>query len=139
MFGALDISTSGMTAQRTRLTAIAANIANKNSVEADGTPYRAKRVFLAPGNPAAATKEGRRLGAHVATIEDDQTPFNMRWDPGSPLAIKSGPSAGYVRESNVNTVNEQMNAMQASRAYEANAMAAEATKQMLTTALRLLG
>jgi flagellar basal-body rod protein FlgC len=75
---------------------------------------------------------------HVAAIKEDQSPFNLRWDPDSALAIKSGPQAGYVRESNVNIVIEQVNAMQAQRAYEANAVAAEATKQMLQQALRLL-
>lgn len=139
MFGSLDISTSGMTAQRARLTAISANIANRNSIGPDGEPYRAKHVYFSQGNPGATTREGRELGVHVAKIEDDPSPFNLRWDPSHPLAQKEGPQAGYVRESNVNMVVEQVNAMQAQRAYEANAVAAEATKQMLQQALRLLG
>lgn len=139
MFGSLDISTSGMTAQRARLTAISANIANRNSVGPDGEPYRAKHVYFQTGDPTAASKEGRTMGVHIAAIKDDQSPFNLRWDPDSVAAIKSGPQAGYVRESNVNVVIEQVNAMQAQRAYEANAVAAEATKQMLQQALRLLG
>jgi flagellar basal-body rod protein FlgC len=139
MFGALDISTSGMMVQRTRLTAISANLANRNSVMPDGTPYRAVRVSFSPGNPTAASPEGQSLGVHVAAVENDQSPFNLRWDPTNPLAIKSGEKQGYVQDSNVNTVVEQVNAMQASRAYEANAIAAEATKAMLSQALRLLG
>lgn len=138
MFGLLDISTSGMIAQRTRLTAISANLANRNSTMPDGTPYRAKRVFFTPGNPNAATGDGQRLGVHVSTIEDDRAPFNLRLDPDHPRAIKSGPQAGYVLESNVNPVTEQMNAMQATRAYEANAAAAEATRSMVNQALRML-
>ncbi|HLP85126.1 MAG TPA: flagellar basal body rod protein FlgC [Phycisphaerales bacterium] len=138
MFGLLDISTSGMIAQRTRLTAISANLANRNSTMPDGTPYRAKRVFFTPGNPNAATSDGQRLGVHVSTIEDDRSPFNLRWDPDHPRAIKSGQQAGYVLESNVNSVTEQMNAMQATRAYEANAAAAEATRSMVNQALRML-
>lgn len=139
MFGALDISTSGMMVQRTRLTAISANLANRNSVMPDGTPYRAVRVSFSPGNPTATSAAGRSLGVHVGAIEPDPTPFNLRWDPSNPLAIKSGPRQGYVLDSNVNTVVEQVNAMQASRAYEANAIAAEATKTMMSQALRLLG
>jgi flagellar basal-body rod protein FlgC len=138
MYGALDISTSGMLAQRDRLTAISANIANRSSIRPDGTPYRAKRVFFAAGDPTARTAEGRKFGVHVAQISDDPAPFSLRWDPGDPFAIKTGPQAGYVRESNVNPVVEQVNAIQASRAYEANVAAAEATKTMMAQALRLL-
>jgi flagellar basal-body rod protein FlgC len=139
VFGLLDISTSGMIAQRTRLTAISANLANRNSTMPDGTPYRAKRVFFTPGDPTSATPDGRKLGVHVSTIENDPSPFNIRLDPGNPRAIKSGQMAGYVMESNVNPVTEQMNAMQATRAYEANAAAAELTRSMVNQALRLLG
>lgn len=138
MYGALDISASGMIAQRTRLTAISANIANRTSVTADGTPYRAKEVFFAPGDPSAKTAEGRNLGVHVSTIADRDEPFNYRNDPNHPHALKSGPMAGYVMESNVNPVTEQINALEAARSYEANAVAAETTKAMYAQALRLL-
>jgi flagellar basal-body rod protein FlgC len=134
----LDISISGMIAQRDRLTAVSANLANRHSIAPDGTPYRAKRVYLSPGNPSAGTAEGRRFGVHVAQVFDDPSPFNLRWDPDDPLAMKAGPQAGYVRESNVNPVVEQMNMLQATRAYEANVVAAEATKTMMAQALRLL-
>jgi flagellar basal-body rod protein FlgC len=138
MYGSLDISTSGMIAQRDRMTAISANIANRNSVMPDGTPYRARRVHFAPGDPAATSKQGRQWGVHIAQVEIDQSPFNMRHDPSSPLALKSGPYKDYVLEPNVNPVVEQVNAIQAARAYEANAVAAESSKQMAAQALRLL-
>jgi flagellar basal-body rod protein FlgC len=138
MYGMLDISTSGMIAQRTRLTAISANLANRNATMPDGTPFRAKNVFFEPGDPNARTAEGRELGVHVASIEDDPRPFNMRYDPEHPSALKSGTLAGYVLESNINPVVEQINALQAARAYEANAVAAETTKAMYSQALRLL-
>lgn len=138
MYGLLDISTSGMIAQRERMTAISANLANRTSTRPDGTPFRAKRVFLAAGDPTARTPAGRKLGVHVSRIDDDPAEFNYRLDPTHPFAIKSGPKAGYVRESNVNPVAEQINAIQASRAYEANVVAAEASKTMMAQALRLL-
>jgi flagellar basal-body rod protein FlgC len=138
MYGLLDISTSGMVAQRTRLTAISANLANQNSVMPDGTPYRARHVMFAPGDPSASDARGIGLGAHVSSIEVDQSEFNLRWDPGNPMAMKDGPQKGYVRVSNVNPLVEQINAMQATRAYEANAIAAEASKNMMAQALRLL-
>jgi flagellar basal-body rod protein FlgC len=142
MYGLLDISTGGMIAQRTRLTAISANIANQNSFEVDGTPYRARRVMLEAGDPASGEADSGEskggAGVRVADITIDQSPFQMRWDPGHPFALREGPQAGYVRTSNVNPVVEQINAMQASRAYEANVAAAEASKSMLAQALRLL-
>lgn len=138
MFGSLDISTSGMLAQRMRLTAISANIANRNSVMPDGTPYRARVVTLSAGNPDAQTEAGREMGVHVASVELDQSPFNLRYEPNHPFALKSGPYEGYVQESNVNPVVEQVNMLQATRAYEANAAAAETTKAMIAQALRLL-
>lgn len=138
MYGLLDISTSGMIAQRTRLTAIASNLANRSSVSEDGTPYRAKQVFFAPGDPTAASAEGRRNGVHVADIRDDMSDWNYRHDPDHPHALKNGPRAGYVRESNVDSVTEQVNAIQATRAYEANVVAAETSKSMIQQALRLL-
>lgn len=138
MYGALDISASGMIAQRTRLTAISANIANRNSVMADGTPYRGKEVFFVAGDPSAKTADGRKFGVHVSSIEDKDEPLNFRWNPDHPGAIKSGSMAGYVMESNVNPVVEQINALEAARAYEANAVAAETTKAMYAQALRLL-
>ena len=139
MYGLLDISTSGMVAQRTRLTAISANLANRNSVMPDGTPYRARQVLFAPGDPGASDPTSQGMGAHVSGVVVDQSPFNLRWAPGHPNEIKEGPHKGYVRESNVNPLVEQINAMQASRAYEANAMAAEASKNIVAQTLRLLG
>jgi flagellar basal-body rod protein FlgC len=141
MYGTLDISTSGMLAQRARMTAIAANIANRNTIiDAQGNvnPYRARRVNFAPGDPSAKTESGKRLGVHVAAIEIDQGEFSYRLDPGSPYAIKSGKWKDHVPEPNVNPVVEQLNALEASRAYEANVVAAETTKQMMAQALRLL-
>ncbi|CAG0999450.1 Flagellar basal-body rod protein FlgC [Phycisphaerales bacterium] len=138
MYGMLDISTSGMIAQRERMTAIAANLANRSSLEPDGTPYRARQAFFAAGDPRSRTPHGRKMGVHIDRVEVDQSPFNLRWDPSDPRAMKTGPQKGYVQESNVNPIVEQVNAIQASRAYEANVVAAEATKSMMAQALRLI-
>jgi len=141
MYGALDISTSGMTVQRARMASIAANIANKSTIldeKGNVNPYRARQVVFAPGDPQASSPEGRALGVHVAGIKIDQGEFNYRWDPTNPYAIQKGEKRGYVPEPNVNPVIEQLNAMEASRAYEANVVAAETTKQMMAQALRLL-
>lgn len=141
MYGALDISTSGMIAQRTRLETIAANIANKDVVldeHGEVAPYRRRMAMMSPGDPSAKSASGRSMGVHISAIELDDAPFDLEWDPSSPYAYKTGPHAGYVPGSNVNSVIEQINAVEAARAYEANVAAAEVTKSLTAQALRLL-
>lgn len=137
MYGALDISTSGMIAQRTRLDAIAANIANRDTIlNADGQPdpFRKRLVHLAPGDPSASSRAGRDRGVHVVSIEPDQDAVRLRHDPSNPYADERG----YVRVPDIDPAVEQVNAMEAVRAYEANVVAAEASKTMLAQALRLI-
>lgn len=137
MYGTLDISTSGMIAQRTRMAAIAANIANSESVlDAQGNvnPFRKRMVFFSPGDPGASTGQGQAMGVHVSSIEADQDAVVRRYMPGSPYAD----SEGYVPYPDISPAVEQINAMQAARSYEANVVAAETTKQMMAQALRLL-
>ena len=142
MYGMLDISASGMIAQRTRMDTIAANVANQNVLlDANDqlNPYRRRTALFSVGNPNATTAQGRKFGVHVSKIDVDQSQPQPRvFDPNSPVAFKTGPFKGYVAETNVNSVVENVNALDAMRAYEANVMAAEATKQMMTSALRLI-
>jgi flagellar basal-body rod protein FlgC len=147
VYGLFDISTSGMIAQRVRLEAASANLANQDSVlDSSGkiNPYRRREVMLAPGldRGAVSAQRGdgtRSFGVHVAQIAIDQSPPQpQKYEPTSPLAYTDGPYQGYVAETGVNPVVEQVNALEAVRAYEANISAAEATKQMVASALRLL-
>jgi len=142
MYGALDIAVSGMIAQRTRMEVITANLVNQDAIlDASNqvNPYRRREAFFAPGDPTAATPEGRRMGVHVADIGLDQAPLQPGpYDPTNPYAYKSGPFAGHIARTNVNPIVEQINFMEASRAYEANVVAAETTKTMMAQALRLL-
>lgn len=142
MYGALDISTSGMIAQRTRLEVIAANIANQNTLldsQGNVRPYQRRIAQFAPGDPAAKLGTGRAMGVHVAEIGLDPTPPQPReYDPSSPYAYTDGPYKGYIAATNINPVVEQINAIEAARAYEANVAAAEAIKQMTAQALRLI-
>ncbi len=136
MYGTLDIATSGMIAQRTRLEAITANIANTNTiVDADGrnVPFARRVVYFASGDPAAKSRDSRNLGVHVASIGADPG-FTLRHDPNDPLAD----SDGYVKYPDINPAFEMMNMYDAQRAYEANLAAAEAAKAMVAQALRLL-
>lgn len=137
MYGALDISTSGMIAQRTRLEVISANIASRDAIlDADGnySPFRRRVVYFSPGDPSATTAAGRSRGVHVKEIGLDPAPLTPRYEPGSPHAD----AGGYVYYPNIDPVVEQINALSASRSYEANVAAAETTKQMFQSVLRLL-
>lgn len=143
MYGMLDISVSGMVAQRTRLDAVQANLANQNSIYRDASgnpvPYRRRITEFAPGDPSARTQIGRELGVHVRAIAFDPTPPKPgRYEPDHPDAYKTGPYKGHIATTNIQPVIENINALDAQRAYEANVMAAEATKQMIASALRLV-
>lgn len=132
MFGSLDVSTSGLVAQRTRLETIAANLANSNSVmDADGNyaPYRRRFAVFAAGDPARGSKEG----VHVSKIMLDRSPLLAKLDPEHPFA-----KDGYVYYPNIDPTIEAVNALEASRAYEANITAAEATKSMMQASMRLI-
>ncbi|HOW72275.1 MAG TPA: flagellar basal body rod protein FlgC [Phycisphaerae bacterium] len=135
MFGSLDISTSGLVAQRIRLDTIAGNIANAQATSrADGQPGPYKRRMA-----VFQTGDGRGgPGVHVARIEEDPSRGILLSIPGHPDAIKSGPDKGRVEMPNVDHGTEMINAMLASRAYEANITAMEATKDMISSTLRLI-
>jgi len=134
MYGALDISTSGLMAQRTRMDVISTNIAKQDVIlNADGEyePFRRRMAVLAEGDPAS----GKPNGVHVQEIMIDQSDLTPRYEPGSPYADQDG----YVYYPNVDSTVEQVNAMAATRSYEANIAAIEATKSMMSVALELLG
>jgi flagellar basal-body rod protein FlgC len=133
MFGSLDISTSALVAQRTRLEVISANMAGRFSVEdAQGNyaPFRRRMAILATGDPAT----GSGAGVHVSEIALDQSEFRKVYEPGHKFADKDG----YVNYPNIDPAIEMINALEASRAYEANITAAEATKAMIQSSLRIL-
>ncbi|MFG0284801.1 MAG: flagellar basal body rod protein FlgC [Phycisphaerales bacterium JB039] len=137
MYGALDISTGGMIAQRTRMATIAANIANARTLEdAEGNyaPYLRRQVMFAHGDPAGSTPDARRMGVHVAEIWADPESLVADHDPDSPHADERG----YVMKPDINPAVERINALEALRAYEANVVAAEATKTMMAQAMRLI-
>ncbi|MEO0511698.1 MAG: flagellar basal body rod protein FlgC [Planctomycetota bacterium] len=137
MYGSLDISTSGMIAQRTRLEVISANIANSSAIlnaAGEYEPYRRRVAYLSSGDPSASDPSGRAMGAHVKQIGLDDAPLVPRYQPGSKYADERG----YVMYPNVNSANERVDALEAVRAYEANVAAVEASKDMFDQALTLL-
>ena len=131
MFGMLDISTSALVAQRTRLDAIAANLANAD-VKVDPASrdaFSERVVEFAAGDPAS----GDPRGVHVAAITPRRD-FRSVYAPADPKADKDG----YVWYPNIDPVTQQANAMMASRAYDANLAAIEATKAMFEASLRII-
>ncbi len=129
MYGSLDISTSGMIAQRTRMEVIASNLANVNSIEnQDGEydPYLRRAAMLAPDDTG---------GVRVLDIDIDESALRKRYMPDHPFRDEDG----YVMVPDIDPTIEWVNGLQASRAYEANIAAAEVTKSMLAQALRLIG
>jgi flagellar basal-body rod protein FlgC len=138
MFGALDISTSGLVAQRTRLDTIANNIASadvtraKTDASGRAVPYRRQVAMFA----AATGASGRPAGVRVSEIVDDLSPFRKSEEPNP--THRDAAADGYVYHPNVSMAVEQVNMLEATRAYEANITAIEATKAMLAATLRLL-
>ena len=131
MIRALDISSSALTAQRTRLDVIASNIANAEVTrQEDGTPvpYRRRLVTFTSGDGNGGP------GVHVDAVQLDPSPFQTRYDPGHPDAD----TRGYVQLPNVSLTMEYVDALVASRAYEANVAMMNVTRNMVQLAIRAL-
>ena len=145
MFTAFDISATGMTAERYRMDIIAQNVANAETTRTeDGTPYRRKVVVFEEKSPhpthfhailQKANENYTGKGVKVTGVyEDTWTEGNMVYDPSHPDADENG----YVMYPNVNIITEMTNLIDASRAYQANATALDASKNIATTGLNLL-
>jgi flagellar basal-body rod protein FlgC len=140
------ISSSALTAQRLRMDVISSNIANAETTRASvvngkAVPYRRKMVVLSSENGSFNSALNNAMGGQgavgqgvkVTEIQDDQSPFKPVYDPTHPDAD----SNGYVYMPNVDTVKEMVDMISASRSYEANVTAFNASKSMLTKALQI--
>jgi len=165
IFAALEISASGMSAQRLRLNTISSNIANADTTRTENGdgPYKWQKVTLIAnqeepvfsfpsylekaarinlsktdnmhipkGHPFSLDKVGR--GAKVMGVVEEEEKFKMIYDPAHPDANEDG----YVKYPDINVVQEMVNMISASRAYEANAAVINATKSMFNKAIDLL-
>jgi len=152
-FSSINTSASGLTAQRLRMDVIAENLTNANTTRtADGTPYKRNIVLFQsretssvferffssamakaglPGVGAASGTNGQ--GVRVSRIVKDERKGALVYDPTHPDAN----AEGYVEQSNVNTVEEMVNLISASRSYEANITAINTSKQMLAKTLEM--
>lgn len=131
MFDALDTSASALMAQRARMDTIAGNIANINTTaDASGraNPYKRRFVVFKAGRQDNPAMPGVRI-----EVREDPTTRKVH-NPNHPQADKQG----YVKYPNIDLAVEYVNALEASRAYEANITTMEVTKAMINSSLRLL-
>ncbi len=148
LFQAMQISASGLAAQRVRMNVIASNLANINTTKTDdGGPYRRKDVFFRPtqvqelgeGNFAKGRATfGKALdrelrGVEISRVVEDQKDPRLVYNPTHPDAD----DRGYVAMPNINLITEIVTMMNAQRSYEANVTAINATKAMINKSLTI--
>lgn len=147
IFTGLNSSASALTAQRLRMDVISSNIANAQTTRAtvnengDVEPYRRKMVALEPKDgsfqsflqKATNNTANSGSGVEVSKIVEDDTPFKAVYNPNHPDANEEG----YVQQPNVDPLKEMVDLMSATRSYEANVTAINATKNMLLKALEI--
>ncbi len=141
-FTSLDVSASGMSAQRMRMDLISQNIANANTTKTqDGTPYRRQTLVLGTNESVGFSKylssssrstigDGR---VKIQGIKEDMSELKRVYEPDNPEADEDG----YVTMPNVDIVTEMVDMISASRSYEANVTASTASKNMAMQALNI--
>lgn len=141
LFGSLNISASGLTAQRVRMNVISSNLANAHTTRTpEGGPYKRRDVVFATTPVPSSFEEAFRNAldttvaeVRVVDIVTDRRPPKTIHSPNHPDADASG----YVALPNVNIVEEMVNMLSAARSYEANVTAIQATKGMALKALEI--
>lgn len=139
MFSALDISTSALVAQRTRLNAISSNLANISTTRNEAgelEPYQ-PRFTVFQTDDSIRSPEGA-VGVTVSSVEIAATEPRYKYQPEHPDAIKDGKWKGYVAYPNIDLMQESVDALEATRAYEANVGVIEMTKGLSQATLRIL-
>jgi len=138
----MRISSSGMAAQRMRLNTISSNLANINTTRTpEGGPYRRKDVVFEAMPDArnfgeifsSTDPKGNMQRVQVVDVISDRRAPILKYEPNHPDAN----AEGYVAYPNINTMEEMTNMIQATRAYEANVSALQASKDMALSALEI--
>ncbi|MCD6663426.1 MAG: flagellar basal body rod protein FlgC [Comamonas sp.] len=130
MFSIFNISASAIGAQAQRLNVVASNLANVDAVAGpDGQAYKARQVVF----ETTPMGEQGNAGVRVSNIQESDTPGRRVLDPGNPLAD----AQGYVTHSNVNAVEEMVNMISASRAYQNNVEVMNTAKGLLLKTLQM--
>jgi len=130
LFNIFNVAGSGMAAQSQRLNVVASNLANADSTtSANGQPYRAKQVVFA----ATPVDGSGAQGVKVTAVVEDNAPMKMVYDPKHPMAD----AQGYIAMPNVNVVDEMVNMISASRAYQNNVDVLNTSKTLLLKTLTI--
>ncbi len=138
MFPALDVSTSGLAAQRVRMNAISGNMANVSTThneQGEAVPYQPRFVVFQTDESVGTNGAA---GVRVESVQIEDLEPNYKYEPHHPDAIEEGEWKGYVAYPNVNMMTEYTDAMEAARAYEANLGAIEITKDLANQTLRII-
>ncbi len=138
---AIEVSASGLTAQRRRLELLVSNLVNANTTRPAGaTPYQRKDMIFEAVQPTptfgSAFDEalGNVQGVEASQVVSDTGEPLKRYEPGHPHADKDG----YVLYPNINPMEEMVNILSATRSYEANLQALNAAKDMKTKTLEII-
>jgi flagellar basal-body rod protein FlgC len=138
LFSVLNVSSSGMSAQRLRAETIVQNLANADTTRTpEGGPYRRKDVLFETkdvGESFSSLLQGELTGVGVAEVRIDDSEPLKRYMPGHPDADKDG----YVAVPRVNAAEDMVDLMGASRGYQANVAAISAVKDMIHRSIDLL-
>ena len=135
MLSSFDISTSALVAERARLNAISSNIANMSTTRnelGEAEPYRPRFVTFQT-DPSIASPGGG-AGVKVGSVDFSTEPPRMKYEPGHPDADVDG----YVRYPAVDMTTEFVDALEATRAYEANVGVIEVSKDIMQHTLRII-
>ncbi len=138
MFSSLDVSTSGLAAQRVRMNAISGNLANISTThneEGERIPYQPRYVIFQTDDSVGSSGAS---GVRVESVQTENLEPLYKYEPDHPDAIQEGEWAGYVAYPNVNMMTEYTDAMEAARAYEANLGAIEIAKDLANQTLRII-
>ena len=148
MYNSIEVSASGLSAERLAMDVIANNIANVNTTKTpEGGPFKRQLVeFMQKTDPTQGSSDpfdpftadsdpaGSQDGVQVAQIVSDTGPDKLEYDPGNPDAD----AQGYVHMPNIDVTKEMVDLMAASRAYEANVTAIQEARTMGNSTLGLL-
>lgn len=143
IFNSINISSSGLTAERTRMDVISKNIANANTTRtSSGSPYRRQMVVFQENKTSFSdylslysnsNGHSGKAGVKISGIVEDKSPFKKVYDPGHPDANEEG----YVNMPNIDIVKEMVDMISATRAYEANITSINSSKSMAMKALNI--
>ncbi|NLK44176.1 MAG: flagellar basal body rod protein FlgC [Tissierellia bacterium] len=141
IFSSINISSTALTAEKTRIDIIAKNMANANTTRTTGgTPYRRQMVVFEESKSDPFSKyldkhinKINGQGVKISKIVEDESPFKLVYEPGHPDADENG----YVRMPNVDIMKEMVDLISAQRSYDANITAINTSKSMLMKALEI--